>query len=96
MVGKSGKRGDQGGHIIACIFGGTGQSINMVPMCRSLNLSAWKKLENRWAKALKAGSRVYVVVDLKYEKSSSSRRLCGLTARWSVDGGCTEIKEFTN
>jgi predicted ribonuclease toxin of YeeF-YezG toxin-antitoxin module len=43
---------DQGGHLIASIFKGSGHLDNLVPMNANLNMGEWKKLEISWAKAL--------------------------------------------
>ena len=50
---KDGNRGDQGGHLIACIFNGPGEQINYLPMTEHLNKSGWKRMENAWARELK-------------------------------------------
>lgn len=43
---------DDGGHLIASIFKGSGSLDNLVPMNGNLNKGEWKKLENMWAKNL--------------------------------------------
>jgi len=47
------KDDDDGGHLIASIFKGSGDFDNLVPMNGNLNKGEWKILENDWAKALK-------------------------------------------
>ncbi len=54
-AGKCGVDGDEGGHLIASIFNGPGEKLNLVPMDGNLNKDAWKKMENTWANALKDG-----------------------------------------
>ncbi|QNU68878.1 DNA/RNA non-specific endonuclease [Ruminiclostridium herbifermentans] len=44
---------DDGGHLIASIFKGSGGLDNLVAMDGNLNKGEWKKLENMWANALK-------------------------------------------
>lgn len=44
-AGKCGVSGDEGGHLIASIFGGLGEKFNIVPMNGNLNKRAWKKME---------------------------------------------------
>ncbi len=61
-AGKCGNQGDEGGHLIASIFGGPGERLNVVPMDGNLNKGAWKQMENSWAKELKAGKRVDVKI----------------------------------
>lgn len=45
---------DEGGHLIASIFKGSGDIDNLVPINANLNKGEWKKLENIWKKALNA------------------------------------------
>jgi len=52
VVGRMGEPGDQGGHLIPKRCAGPGFALNVVPMSRDLNLSVWKKHENRWVKYL--------------------------------------------
>lgn len=46
---------DQGGHLIASIFNGPGERLNLVAMDGNVNMGAWKSMENKLAKALEAG-----------------------------------------
>ncbi|HEX9060097.1 MAG TPA: DNA/RNA non-specific endonuclease [Clostridia bacterium] len=50
--GKDRLPDDEGGHLIASIFKGSGNYDNLVPMNGNLNKGEWKKLENSWTKAL--------------------------------------------
>ncbi|HGN1708205.1 TPA: DNA/RNA non-specific endonuclease, partial [Providencia rettgeri] len=65
-VGKCGVAGDEGGHLIATIFTGPGEKLNIVPMNSNLNRSEWKKMENSWAKALKEDKPVDVKIEPVY------------------------------
>ena len=65
-AGKSGIEGDEGGHLIASIFNGPGERLNLVPMDGNLNKDAWKKMENTWAKALNEGKKVEVNIQPSY------------------------------
>ncbi|EOW2402474.1 hemagglutinin repeat-containing protein [Cronobacter turicensis] len=69
-AGKCGVSGDEGGHLIASIFGGLGEKLNIVPMNGNLNKGAWKQMENTWATALKEGKQVKVKIDPVYSGSS--------------------------
>ncbi|ELY3598827.1 DNA/RNA non-specific endonuclease [Cronobacter turicensis] len=69
-AGKCGVSGDGGGHLIASIFGGLGEKLNIVPMNGNLNKGAWKQMENTWATALKEGKQVKVKIDPVYSVSS--------------------------
>jgi hypothetical protein len=51
QVGRSGNPGDQGGHLIASIFQGPGDRLNMVPMDGNLNMGRWRSMERSWAAA---------------------------------------------
>ncbi len=57
---------DQGGHLIASIFNGPGDRLNLVPMNGNLNQGAWKRLENQLADALRSGKKVDVQVSVQY------------------------------
>ncbi|WP_245849968.1 DNA/RNA non-specific endonuclease, partial [Shouchella clausii] len=62
---------DDGGHLIASIFKGSGDIDNLVPMSATLNRSEYKILENTWKKALGEGKDVTVNVKPIYEGKSS-------------------------
>lgn len=83
-VGKSGKDGDEGGHLVASIFDGPGEKINLLPMDANLNKGAWKKMENKWADALKEGKQVDMEVKPKY--IGDSTRPSEFIVRQSIDG----------
>lgn len=59
-MGNCGLSNDEGGHLIASIFDGPGERLNLVPMDTNLNRGEWKKIENVWASALKDGKTVNV------------------------------------
>ncbi|EOI3556380.1 DNA/RNA non-specific endonuclease [Cronobacter dublinensis] len=61
---------DEGGHLIASIFGGFGEKLNIVPMNGNLNKGAWKQMENTWVTALKEGKQVKFKIDPVYSGSS--------------------------
>jgi hypothetical protein len=81
---------DQGGHLIATIFHGPGDRINLVPMNGNLNVGAWKRMENSFADALKAGKSVDV--DIKVVYSGGSQRPTHFVVDSVIDG---EPKTFT-
>lgn len=84
---------DQGGHLIASIFNGPGDRLNLVPMDGNFNMGAWKTLETRFADALKDGKTVDVNIDVIYNGSS------GRPDAFVVDyviGGVPETKTFMN
>lgn len=68
--GKDRLEHDDGGHLIATRFDGSGKIDNIVPMDSHLNRSDYKAMENGWAKALEEGKTVDVAIDCKYEGNS--------------------------
>ena len=93
-TGKCGLEADEGGHLIASIFDGPGERINMVPMDGNLNKGVWKKMENSWAKAIDEGKDVSVKILPTY--SGSSVRPDSFVVTYRIGNG-REIRErFVN
>ncbi|XSB70370.1 DNA/RNA non-specific endonuclease [Xanthomonas translucens pv. undulosa] len=65
-AGNCGFEDDEGGHLIASIFDGPGEKLNLVPMNANLNKGAWKAMENSWSSALKEGKSVKVKIEPIY------------------------------
>ena len=59
--------GDHGGHLMANIFGGSGELDNLVAMDAIVNRSDYKTMENRWKNALQEGKEVKVTIDIVYD-----------------------------
>lgn len=93
-VGKAGNTGDQGGHLIASIFNGAGEKLNMVPMNGNFNMGAWKVMENKLAAAASAGKKVEVKIEVQY--GAAGGRPDGFLVRYAIDGGREVIKAFKN
>ncbi|MCG3471806.1 DUF637 domain-containing protein [Xenorhabdus bovienii] len=93
-AGKTGNVGDEGGHLIASIFNGPGEKINLVPMNGNLNKGEWKKMENSWAKDLKDGKQIDVKITPVYK--SNNVRPDEINVRYSIDGGRPVIVNFNN
>lgn len=72
--------------MIAAVFGGAGEAINLVPMDRTLNGAggAWYRLEREWFDALESGSSVKVDIQPIY--SGSSLRPDKFIVVQSIDG----------
>ncbi|OAU98986.1 hypothetical protein AO382_2253 [Moraxella catarrhalis] len=70
--GSCRQESDCGGHLIASIFGGPGEAINLVPMDAKLNGAGgeWYKLEQQWKKTLQAGGKVQVKIQPIYSGNS--------------------------
>jgi filamentous hemagglutinin len=93
-VGKSGNAGDEGGHLIASIFNGPGEKLNLVPMNGNFNKGAFRDMERMLADAVTAGKKVEVKIEIQY--GSSGGRPDGFLARYIIDGGREVIKAFKN
>jgi hypothetical protein len=85
---------DHAGHIIADMFGGSGNLDNLVSMNNKVNLSQYKRIENRWATLLKADKKVRVQIDLNYE--GGSKRPSSFDIRYWVDDKKTELTIVNN
>ena len=87
---------DCGGHLIASMFNGIGESANLVPMDKILNGSGgkWYKMEMEWAKALDSGKKVEVNIKPIY--SGSSKRPDSFEVSYSVDGKLTRMPTIKN
>ncbi|MFM7334853.1 MAG: DNA/RNA non-specific endonuclease [Tabrizicola sp.] len=59
---------DCGGHLIAAVFGGAGEAVNLVPMDKALNGAGgqWYRLEQEWLDALETGKDVKVNIQPVY------------------------------
>jgi len=85
---------DEGGHLIACIFGGSGHGINMVPMNKLLNRRAWKKMENKFKTWLTKGKSVDIDIKIKYKGKSMRPYRFVVTA--TVSSGKIYTYKFDN
>ena len=93
-TGKCGVSGDEGGHLIATIFTGPGEKLNIVPMNSNLNRGEWKKMENSWAKALRENKQVEVKIDLVY--SGDNNRPVKFNVKYTIEGERPVIKNLSN
>ncbi|MDD9311759.1 DNA/RNA non-specific endonuclease [Cytobacillus firmus] len=95
VVGReSRKLDDEGGHLIASIFKGSGNLDNLVPMNGNLNKGEWKKLENTWAAALKQGDDVKVKITPNYK--SNSQRPESFNIKYKIGDDEWEFRRFDN
>jgi alpha-tubulin suppressor-like RCC1 family protein/chitodextrinase len=78
---------DDGGHLIASMFNGSGELDNLVAMNAKLNRSGgnWYKVEQRWKEALQANKKVHVEIEPLY--SGASLRPDLLKVSYSIDDG---------
>lgn len=84
---------DDGGHFIAARFNGPSDSFNHFAQDRNFNRGAYRKLEDDWAKALRAGRKVAVDIDALYH--GAFQRPYKLIVKWSVDDK-EIIRKFLN
>ncbi|WP_353049081.1 DNA/RNA non-specific endonuclease [Pseudomonas fluorescens] len=85
VAGKCGISGDEGGYLIASIFNGPGERLNLLPMNGNLNKGAWEIMENQWASALKEGKSVGVQIEPVY--IGGSARPDKFTVTYQVGSG---------
>ncbi|SDL47090.1 DNA/RNA non-specific endonuclease [Paenibacillus sp. OK060] len=76
--------GDHAGHLAGDRFGGSPEIDNLVSQLSNVNLSKYKVLENEWAKAIKAGKKVKVEVNIKYD--GDALRPSIFEVKYSIDG----------
>jgi hypothetical protein len=89
------KSGDQGGHILARIFGGSKGIENMLAMRgTAINQSIYKKAEGRIGNAVAEGKDVKIKVDVKYDGESQRPSKIDLT--YTIDGIKTFIQIDNN
>lgn len=69
-IGHMGEEDDVGGHLVGTRFEGPPDAFNIRPQNAELNDGEWKKMENEWAKALKDGQDVDVLIEPIYEDKS--------------------------
>ena len=62
--------GDHSGHIFGDRFGGSPELDNLVSQSSNVNLSSFKKIENKWAKAISNNEKVQVEIKIKYNDKS--------------------------
>ncbi|MEH7552746.1 DNA/RNA non-specific endonuclease, partial [Bacillus altitudinis] len=79
---------DDGGHLIASIFKGSGDIDNLVPMSSQINRSGgkWYEMEQRWLKALKTDPPKAVTVSIKAFYESDSLRPSEFLVKYKIDG----------
>jgi len=76
--------GDHAGHLIGDQFGGSADLDNLVSQKAFVNLSEYRKLENQWAKAKRAGQSVSVSISIKYETDSTRPK--SFAVEFTIDG----------
>ena len=77
---------DDGGHLIASVFKGSGDLDNLVPMNSTLNRGEYKVLENTWRKALNEVPPKKVEVKIKPIYEGTSSRPVKFKIDYKIDG----------
>lgn len=77
-------QGDHGGHLIGTQFNGSPLIDNIVAMNGNVNVSAYKKLESAWAKALR--DKREVIVDIRPVYEGNSVRPVRFNIKYRIDG----------
>jgi hypothetical protein len=85
--------GDDGGHIVARILGGSEGLENLVAMRGTVNRGDYKRMENEMSKALLEGKDVKAHFGLRYEEDSE--RPSTIRAEYTIDGKKT-VCRFDN
>ena len=84
---------DQGGHLIAKIFNGSGDIDNLVAMDRVVNQSEYRRVENAIKKAVMEGNVVSVEIEVI---RNGSKRPSGFKFSYSVNGEPTAKYNISN
>lgn len=85
--------GDDGGHFIAHRFNGPSDSFNHFAQSARFNRGAYRALEDKWARALRAGESVHVRITPTY--LGASLRPLSLKVEWTIKGH-KKIRYFPN
>ena len=75
---------DHGGHLIARRFGGPEIPENHIAQAANINRGLYRRLENKWDKALRKGKEVEVEITPNY--TGSSKRPDFLEVRYKING----------
>ena len=75
---------DHGGHLIARRFGGPEIPENHIAQATNINRGLYRRLENKWDKALAKGKEVEVEIIPNY--TGSSKRPDSLEVWYKIDG----------
>ena len=78
------REGEHAGHLFADRFDGSPELDNLVSQAKEVNLGAYKKLENKWAKAIKDGKKVNINIKVNYQNNSS--RPSSFEVKYTIDG----------
>ncbi len=92
-AGHVGGEGYDGGHLIASLFGGAGERINLVPQLSTINRGEFREMERQWAQAVLDKKTVRVEVNPVYTTDSRVPTLIDVV--YWIDGKPTS-RQFGN
>lgn len=78
---------DDGGHLIASIFMGSGDIDNLVPMNSDLNRGRWKTMENSWARALEKDINAKIEVNIIADYGEDTQRPTVFFVSYRINDG---------
>jgi predicted ribonuclease toxin of YeeF-YezG toxin-antitoxin module len=84
---------DDGGHYIARRFNGPTDAFNHFAQNANFNRGGYRVLEDKWAKDIKEGKKVYVTITPSYD--GASKRPNTITVLYTVDG-VRNVRPFAN
>lgn len=88
--GEDRQEGDDGGHLIARILGGSSGNENIVPMRSTINRGDYKRAENEIAEAIKQGKEVQDSIKIEYDGDST--RPVKIERTYVIDGEKNVLK----
>lgn len=89
----------EGGHLIARVFGGGREHVNMVAMLETVNRGAghsFGNLESKWRTLLDADPSTHIQVDITPRFPHGGDVPDRILVKYSIDGGPVLRKVFTN
>ena len=92
--GEDRRETDDGGHVIASRFGGSGKIDNLVPMDSELNRGKYKAMENEMASEVEKGNTVDMKVRMKYEGDSERPSEIIVASRVTEPDGRSRVKNY--
>ena len=85
--GTEGLGKNDGGHLIASIFMGSGDIDNLVPMNSNLNRGRWKTMENSWARALEKDKNAKIEVNIIADYGEDTQRPTAFFVSYRINDG---------
>lgn len=87
---------DDAGHLAGDRFGGSPKIDNLVSQLSEVNQKKYKKIENKWAAALKEEPPKKVTVDVEIVYSGNNMRPDKFIVNYTIDGkaGSAKFKNF--